>query len=91
MDDDDLELETLVEAISDVCVGYEISTVMAGTMVIGEAAVLEMYRAIKDGDIVLNKTLKIAQTMAAERLEYMAQLLRGNPAIDPHESLGAMQ
>ncbi len=87
----DRELPELLEKLSDACDGYNFITVMAATMAIAEMTIEEIHLVIMDEDIKLDEAQELANQLAAERLEYMAQLMRGIPTTDPHESLGAMQ
>ena len=90
MSKDEDKFDALVEQLSLQCIGYEITVVLPAAMCISEQAIRTAKKATSNFTEHLTPDEVLGYQLTAQRLEYLAQLLRGEDAPDPHENVVQM-
>jgi len=83
----DLEFEELVDKLSFACDNHGLDTVIASGMCIVEQSIMEIIRVTENFTKHIDTAETLAYGLTAQRLEYLAKLLRGEQPEDPHENL----
>ena len=78
---DDHPVAELAQKISNVCADYQVIEVMSAALCIAEAAI----KLIDLNDP--NPAKALGHRLTAERLEYLAKIMRGKNPPDPHENM----
>lgn len=81
------KFESLVEKLSDACHNHELDIVMASALCIAEQAIVIVAGVTENFTTNLKPVDAVGYGLTAQRLEYLAKVLRGEQPEDPHEDL----